>query len=137
MRKPWRTERDSMGELAVPAEALYGAQTQRAVQNFPISGQPLPRPFVRALGLLKQACAEVNVDLGLLPRDVAAAIAAAAAEVATGAHDAHFPVDVFQTGSGTSSNMNANEVIATLAGRALGRSVHASDQDHSTTASRV
>ena len=113
----FRIEHDSMGELRVPADALWGAQTQRAVQNFPISGRPMPRGFIRALGLIKAAAAEVNAGLGLLPKGRAAAIRAAALAVAEGAHDAQFPIDVFQTGSGTSSNMNANEVIATLATR--------------------
>src|SRR5690606_351908 len=112
-----RTEHDSMGELQVPADALWGAQTQRAVQNFPVSGRPMPRGFIRALGLVKAAAAEVNAGLGLLPKNLAAAIRAAALEVAEGRHDAHFPVDIYQTGSGTSSNMNANEVIANLANR--------------------
>jgi fumarate hydratase class II len=102
----------------VPAEALWGAQTQRAVQNFPVSGQPMPRGFIRALGLIKAAAAGVNADLELLPKAVAKAVQAAALEVADGRHDAHFPIDIYQTGSGTSSNMNANEVIATLASRA-------------------
>jgi len=126
----FRLERDSMGELQVPADALWGAQTQRAVQNFPISGRPMPRGFIRALGLVKAAAAEVNLGLGLLPKGVAAAIRAAALEVADGAHDAQFPVDIYQTGSGTSSNMNANEVIAALAGRsgrAGKRPVHPND----------
>ena len=114
-----RTEHDSMGELQVPADALWGAQTQRAVQNFPISGRPMPRGFIRALGLVKAAAAEVNAGLGLLPENVAAAVRAAALEVADGRHDAHFPVDIYQTGSGTSSNMNANEVIAALATRRM------------------
>jgi fumarate hydratase, class II len=122
-----RTERDSMGELAVPASALWGAQTQRAVQNFPISGLPMPSRFVRSLGLIKWAAARVNHELGLLPADVAEAIEAASLEVASGTHDAHFPVDVFQTGSGTSSNMNANEVIARLATERLGQTVHPND----------
>ena len=113
----FRTEHDSMGDLQVPAAALWGAQTQRAVQNFPISGQPLPREFIRALGLVKAAAAEVNGGLGLLDKGAAAAIGRAALAVAAGEHDAQFPIDVFQTGSGTSSNMNANEVIATLANR--------------------
>jgi fumarate hydratase class II len=116
-KKAFRTEHDSMGELQVPADALWGAQTQRAVENFPISGQPIPRGFIRALGLIKAAAAEVNADLGLLPAAEAASIRAAALTIAEGAHDAQFPIDVFQTGSGTSSNMNANEVIATLASR--------------------
>src|SRR5690606_7613508 len=114
----FRTEHDSMGELQVPADALWGAQTQRAVDNFPVSGQRMPRGFIRALGLVKGAAANVNVELGHLPRNIGKAIEAAAAEVADGRHDAHFPIDVYQTGSGTSSNMNANEVIATLANRA-------------------
>ena len=122
-----RVEHDSMGELQVPAEALWGAQTQRAVQNFPISGRPMPRGFIRALGLVKAAAAEVNAGLGLLPRGVAKAVQTAANEVARGEHDAHFPIDVYQTGSGTSSNMNANEVIATLASRAGKAQVHPND----------
>ncbi|WP_162405328.1 aspartate ammonia-lyase [Pseudoxanthomonas jiangsuensis] len=125
-----RVERDSMGELQVPADALWGAQTQRAVQNFPVSGRPMPRGFIRALGLVKAAAAEVNAGLGLLPKNVAAAVRAAALDVASGAHDAHFPVDIYQTGSGTSSNMNANEVIAALAnasGKAGKGRVHPND----------
>jgi fumarate hydratase class II len=124
----FRMEHDSMGELKVPADALWGAQTQRAVENFPVSGRPLPRGFIRALGLVKAAAAEVNAGLGLLPKTRAAAIRKAALEVAAGAHDAHFPIDIYQTGSGTSSNMNANEVVATLAsraGRAGSRGKHA------------
>ena len=116
-----------MGEVKVPVDALWRAQTQRAVENFPISGRGLERAQIRALGLLKAAAARVNERLGVLDADVAQAIAAAADEVADGQHDAHFPIDVFQTGSGTSSNMNANEVIATLATRALGRDVHPND----------
>ena len=126
----FRIEHDSMGELRVPAEALWGAQTQRAVQNFPVSGRPMPRGFIRALGLVKAAAADVNAGLGLLPKGVAAAVRSAALAVADGDYDAHFPVDVFQTGSGTSSNMNANEVIATLAtrgGRAGKGAVHPND----------
>ena len=122
----FRLERDSMGELKVPADALWGAQTQRAVDNFPISGRPLPRAFIRALALIKQAAAQANAGLGLLDARLAAAIEAAAAEVAGGAHDRQFPIDVFQTGSGTSSNMNANEVIAHLAARGAS-SVHPND----------
>ena len=123
-----RIEHDSMGELEVPADALWGAQTQRALQNFTISGQPMPRGFIRALGLVKAAAAQVNADLGLLPKARSAAIRRAALEVAAGTHDAHFPLDVFQTGSGTSSNMNANEVVATLASRAgKGRAIHPND----------
>lgn len=123
----FRIERDSMGELQVPLEALWGAQTQRAVQNFPISGLTMPREFLRALGLVKSAAATANAELGLLPAPIARAIEAAAAEVAAGRHDAHFPIDVFQTGSGTSTNMNANEVIAHLAARASGHTVHPND----------
>ena len=115
-----RIERDSMGEMELPADALYGASTQRAVENFPISGRRLPRPFLRALGLIKQAAAEANGALGTLERAKADAIAVAAGAVADGQYDEHFPVDVYQTGSGTSTNMNANEVIANLALQALG-----------------
>jgi len=124
---PFRVERDSMGELRVPASALWGAQTQRALQNFRISGRPMPRAFIRALGLIKAAAAQTNANLGLLPKTRAAAIRKAALEVAEGAHDAHFPVDVFQTGSGTSSNMNANEVIAALVMRTGRGRVHPND----------
>jgi fumarate hydratase, class II len=127
MTASFRIERDSMGELQVPVDALWGAQTQRAVQNFPISGRPLPRAFIRALGVIKQAAALANAKLGLLDPTVAQAIAACAAEVAAGQHDAHFPIDIFQTGSGTSTNMNANEVIAHLAAARLGRAVHPND----------
>jgi fumarate hydratase class II len=123
-----RVERDSMGPLDVPADALWGAQTQRALQNFPASGLRMPRAFIRALGLIKHAAAGANLELGDLPADAARAIQLAAAEVADGKWDPEFPVDVFQTGSGTSSNMNANEVIATLAGRELGKAVHPNDQ---------
>ena len=104
--KGYRVEHDSMGELHVPEDALWGAQTQRAVDNFPISGLPMPRQFIRALGLIKWANAGANSELGLLPTKKAMAIQEAALEVAEGQHDAHFPIDVFQTGSGTSSNMN-------------------------------
>ena len=122
----FRTEHDSMGDLQVPADALWGAQTQRAVQNFPISGRPMPRGFIRALGLVKAAAAEVNAGLGLLPEKAGKAIRSAALEVAEGRHDVQFPVDIYQTGSGTSSNMNANEVIATLASSAS-RMIHPND----------
>ncbi|HEU5430111.1 MAG TPA: class II fumarate hydratase [Thermomicrobiales bacterium] len=122
-----RIERDTMGEMTLPAEAFYGASTQRAVENFPVSGQPLPPAFIHALGLVKVAAARVNRGLGLLPAETADAIEAAAQAVADGAYDAEFPIDVFQTGSGTSTNMNANEVIATVASRALGRKVHPND----------
>jgi fumarate hydratase class II len=121
-------ERDSMGELRVPSHALWGAQTQRAVQNFPLSGLAMPRSFLRALGLVKWAAAGANIELGELDRVRGFAIQKAALEVAEGRHDAHFPVDVFQTGSGTSTNMNANEVIARLATQyAGGIAVHPND----------
>lgn len=123
----YRIEHDTMGEVRVPAHALYRAQTQRAVENFPISGTRLERRHIEALARIKRAAALANARLGVLPDDVAQAIATAAEEVATGVHDEHFPVDVYQTGSGTSSNMNANEVIATLATRLLGRDVHPND----------
>jgi fumarate hydratase, class II len=123
----FRIEHDTMGEVRVPVDALYRAQTQRAVEHFPISGRGMERAQIRALGLVKAAAARVNARIGVLPEDVAAAVAAAADEVAAGVHDAHFPIDVFQTGSGTSSNMNANEVIATLATRASGLPVHPND----------
>ena len=122
----FRTEHDSMGEVRVPADALWRAQTQRAVENFPISGTPIEPALIHAIGRVKAAAATVNGELGILDADRAAAIAAAALEVVEGEHDAEFPVDVFQTGSGTSSNMNANEVIATLAERA-GTDVHPND----------
>ena len=125
--REYRIEKDSMGPVQVPVDALWGAQTQRAVENFPISGLPFPRTFLRALGLIKGAAAAVNQDLGLLEADMASAIQEAADEVARGDHDAHFPLDIFQTGSGTSTNMNANEVIATLATQKLGRKVHPND----------
>ena len=127
MTTDYRIEHDSMGALEVPADALWGAQTQRAVTNFPVSGLRMPRQFIHALGLIKWAAASVNHDLELLPADRADAIQSAALEVAQGDHDAHFPVDVFQTGSGTSSNMNANEVIASLASRRHGQAIHAND----------
>ncbi len=122
-----RIEHDTMGEVRVPADALYRAQTQRAVENFPISGLTLTRRHIEALARIKKAAARANAELGVLDGDVADAIVAAADDVATGAHDGHFPVDVFQTGSGTSSNMNTNEVIATLATRVLGADVHPND----------
>jgi fumarate hydratase class II len=123
-----RIERDTMGEVAVPASALYGAQTQRAVENFPVSGVRVDPAVVRALARVKAAAARVNSRLGVLPADVADAVAAAAEEVADGAHADQFPVDVFQTGSGTSTNMNVNEVLAALASRRLGRRVHPNDE---------
>jgi len=123
-----RVERDSMGEVRVPARAKWGAQTQRAVENFGISGQHLDRRQIAALGRIKAAAATVNAELGVLPQEVADAIRRAADEVADGRWDAEFPVDVFQTGSGTSSNMNANEVIANLAGEGLGSRIHPNDE---------
>jgi fumarate hydratase class II len=123
----FRIEHDTMGEVRVPADALWQAQTQRAIENFPISGRPIESAQIRALALIKSACAQANAELGILHQDVADAIVAAAGEVADGLHDDQFPIDVFQTGSGTSSNMNANEVIATLASRNLGRDVHPND----------
>jgi len=122
-----RTVHDSMGELQVPEDALWGAQTQRAVDNFHISGLRMPRRFIQALGLVKWAAAGANAELGLLKSEKAIAIQHAALSVAGGDHDDHFPIDVFQTGSGTSSNMNANEVIAELATRKLGAPVHPND----------
>jgi fumarate hydratase class II len=124
----FRIERDTMGEVVLPASALYGAQTQRAVENFPISGDPLPPELIHALGLVKLAAARVNRELGLLDADVADAIEQAARAVADGELDEQFPIDVFQTGSGTSSNMNANEVIAAVASTELGRRVHPNDE---------
>jgi fumarate hydratase class II len=128
----YRTESDSLGEMQVPADAYWGAQTQRAVENFPISGITFSRRFVRALGVVKKAAAQANRDLGLLDDDVAEAITDAADEVIAGDHDEEFPVDIFQTGSGTSSNMNANEVIANRAAEIMGadvgdRTVHPND----------
>ncbi|PVU83544.1 aspartate ammonia-lyase [Cellulomonas sp. WB94] len=123
----FRIEHDTMGEVRVPADALYRAQTQRAVENFPISGTRLERSHIEALARIKKAAALANAELGVLDANLAAAIVAAADEVAAGLHDRDFPIDVFQTGSGTSSNMNANEVIATLATARLGREVHPND----------
>ncbi|MCX5043864.1 class II fumarate hydratase [Aldersonia sp. NBC_00410] len=122
----YRIEHDTMGEVRVPVDALWRAQTQRAVENFPISGRPLERTQIRAMGQLKAACAQVNKDLGLLDAEKADAIIAAANEIAAGRHDDQFPIDVFQTGSGTSSNMNANEVIASIA-KLGGVDVHPND----------
>ena len=123
----FRVEHDSMGEVLVPEDALWGANTQRAVDNFPVSGERLPRELIGALASIKGAAATVNGRLGVLEPDMAEAIHDAAAEVARGDYDDQFPIDVFQTGSGTSSNMNANEVIATLATRRLGKPVHPND----------
>ena len=126
-KKAFRIEKDSMGELEVPDDALWGAQTQRAVNNFPISGMPMPRQFIAALGLVKWAAAGANSELGLLKSEISAEIQKSALSVCEGTHDAHFPIDIFQTGSGTSSNMNANEVISHLATQALGADVHPND----------
>jgi fumarate hydratase class II len=126
-KKSHRTVHDSMGELEVPESALWGAQTQRAVENFPISGLQMPRRFIAALGLVKWAAAGANAELGLLTSDKAVAIQKASLAVAAGEYDEQFPIDVFQTGSGTSSNMNANEVIANLASQHLGSEVHPND----------
>jgi fumarate hydratase class II len=123
----FRIERDTMGEVRVPAAALYQAQTQRAVENFPISGIPIDPALIAALGLIKGAAAQANASLGVISEERAAAIGQAAEAVASGAHNGEFPIDVFQTGSGTSSNMNANEVIASLAGQLLGETVHPND----------
>jgi fumarate hydratase class II len=128
----YRTEQDSLGEMQVPAEAYWGAQTQRAIGNFPVSGLTFQRRFIRALGIVKKAAAQANVELGLIPEDKADAIIEAADEVIAGQHDEHFPVDIFQTGSGTSSNMNANEVIANRATEIYGgevgtREIHPND----------
>lgn len=122
-----RIEKDSMGELEVPADALWGAQTQRAVDNFPISSEPMPPAFIRALGLIKWAAAKTNVELGSMDEGVGEAIQSAALKIAGGEQAGQFPIDVFQTGSGTSSNMNANEVIAHIASELLGREVHPND----------
>src|SRR3954469_19929159 len=111
----FRTEHDSMGDVRGPGDALWGAQTARAVENFPISGQPVPPEVVHALALLKAAAAQVNAQLGVIDAPRAEGITAAAREVGSGSHDGEFPVDVFQTGSGTSTNMNVNEVVARLA----------------------
>lgn len=123
----YRIVHDSMGEVKVPDSALYGAQTQRAIDNFPISFRALPKSFIKALGLIKLNAAKTNLELGLLDKNIAESIIHACTEVITGQHDAHFPIDVFQTGSGTSSNMNANEVIARLASLKLKNEVHPND----------
>ncbi|MCG8449162.1 MAG: class II fumarate hydratase [Pirellulales bacterium] len=125
----YRTERDTMGEMQVPADALYGASTARAVENFPIANRPLPPAVIHAFGHLKAACAQANKDLGKLDAPFADAIITAASEVAEGKHDAHFPVDVYQTGSGTSTNMNANEVIANVANEKMGLGIGAKGQE--------
>jgi fumarate hydratase class II len=130
-----RVEHDSMGEVLVPAEALWGAQTQRAVQNFPISGRPVERSLISALALVKAHAAAVNAALGVIAPEVGAALQAAAEEVADGRHDDQFPVDVFQTGSGTSTNMNMNEVLAHLAARRLGREIRPNDEPNASQSS--
>jgi fumarate hydratase class II len=124
-----RIERDTMGEMHVPATALYGASTARAVDNFPIANEPVPAAVIHAFGLLKAACALANLELGKLDKNLADAIIAAAEEVAAGKHDDHFPVDIYQTGSGTSTNTNANEVIANAANLALGHGVGAKGKE--------
>ena len=126
----YRTESDSMGKMKVPSDAYYGAQTARAVENFPVSGRTLPREFVRAMGVVKLAAAETNAELGFLKKNIARAVARAAREVLEGKLDAHFVVDVFQTGSGTSTNMNANEVIANRAAELLGGKTRVHPNDH-------
>jgi fumarate hydratase class II len=123
----FRIEKDSMGEIKVPLKALYSAQTQRAIENFPISGLHMPRALIRALGLIKKVAARVNIDLGLLDEKKSSAIQQAAKDVSTGKFDEHFPIDIFQTGSGTSTNMNANEVIANLASDLIGENIHPND----------
>src|SRR5438309_5819212 len=125
-----RLEKDSMGEMAVPKDALYGASTQRAVLNFPISGYRFPRPFIRALGLIKWAAAQANHDLGLLDAHRSALIVQAAEEVIEGKLDEHFPLDIFQTGSGTSTNTNANEVISNRSCQLAGQKIGARDPVH-------
>src|SRR5208283_3234042 len=125
-----RVEKDSMGSMQVPADALYGATTQRAVLNFPISGYRFGRPFIRALGLVKWAAAQANRDLGKLDEERTRLIVQAAEEVIEGALDAHFPVDIFQTGSGTSTNMNANEVIANRCSQLAGTPIGSKDPVH-------
>ncbi len=131
----WRVEHDSMGEVKVPAAARWGAQTQRAVQNFPISGRPVEQALIEALALIKGAAARVNADLGTIPPDVADAIESAAAEIAAGEHADQFPIDTFQTGSGTSTNMNMNEVLASLAGERLGREIRPNDEPNASQSS--
>src|ERR1041385_7989596 len=132
--KPTRTEKDSMGEMTLPADALHGASTHRAVLNFPVSGYRFSRPFIRALGVIKWAAAQANHDLGLLDAERSALIVQAAEEVIEGKLDQHFPLDIFQTGSGTSTNTNANEVIANrcaqLAGKAIGSRELVHPNDH-------
>jgi fumarate hydratase class II len=123
----FRIEHDTMGEVKVPKDALYSAQTQRAVENFPISGSTLEKAHIAALAQIKKAAALANAKLGVLDQKIADAIAKSADEVIAGKHDGEFPVDIYQTGSGTSSNMNMNEVLATLASKHLGKAVHPND----------
>jgi len=131
----YRVEHDSMGEVRVPASAKWGAQTQRAVENFPISGRPVEASLIVALAMIKGAAAEVNAGLGVLAEDVAEALAAAAGEIADGRHLEQFPIDVFQTGSGTSTNMNMNEVLAHLVGERLGREIRPNDEPNASQSS--
>ena len=126
-----RKEKDTMGTMDVPETALWGASTHRAVLNFPVSGLRMPRSFIRSLGLIKAAAAKSNSKLGIIPDDISEAIVTASISVAEGEHDEHFPIDVFQTGSGTSSNMNANEVIARLASKDSGLEIHPNDLEDS------
>ena len=128
--KSGRIEKDSMGEMTVPADALHGASTHRAVLNFPVSGYRFSRPFIRALGLIKWAAAQANHDLGLLDSERAALIVQAAEEVSEGKLDEHFPLDIFQTGSGTSTNTNANEVIANRSAQLAGKPIGSHDPVH-------
>src|SRR5947207_7184500 len=125
----FRTERDTMGEMQVPAGALYGASTARAIENFPVANEPVPSAVIHAFGYLKAACAQANSELGKLDEKLAKSIISAAEEVAAGKHDSHFPVDIYQTGSGTSTNTNANEVIANLANHRLGFGVGAKGKE--------
>ena len=127
MNKKYRTEKDSLGEVKVSERALYGAQTQRAVDNFAIGGIAMPGRFICSLGLIKAAAARANAELGELAPEMAEAIVEAALRIAEGEYQDQFPVEIFQTGSGTSSNMNANEVIAALASKQLKQSVHPND----------
>ena len=129
MSDKFRVEKDSLGEVRVPAGVLYGPQTQRAVENFPISGQRFSRPFIKALGLVKKTAALANKELGLLDSSVAEAIATAAQEVVEGRWDGEFVLDIYQTGSGTSTNMNSNEVLARRAGEILGDGSHVHSND--------
>src|SRR5438552_13957776 len=126
----FRAEADSMGQMQVPAEAYYGAQTARAIENFPISDLRLPRAFIRALGLIKKHAAATNAAMGLVPEKLAAAIQKASQEVIEGKLDSQFPLDIFQTGSGTSTNMNANEVIANRAAQLAGKPIGSKDPVH-------